>query len=122
MLIFSAQGRLPQESELSTIETDVTIDYTYDALDRLKTATYSSGKSYAFIYDKVGNRTSQTVNSVTTSYLYDAANRLTSVNGVTYSWDANGNLLNDSVMSYSFNSAGRLAGITAPEVNYEFGL
>jgi hypothetical protein len=31
------------------------------------------------------------------NYVYDDANRLTSLNGVTYTWDNNGNLLNDGV-------------------------
>ena len=48
---------------------------------------------------------------LTTSYLYDDANRLTSVNGVTYTWDDNGNLLNDGVNTYTYDSANRLKTI-----------
>ena len=33
------------------------------------------------------------------SYTYDAANRLTSVGGVAYTWDDNGNLTYDGVRS-----------------------
>jgi RHS repeat-associated protein len=43
-----------------------------------------------------------------TSYQYDDANRLTSVNAVSYTWDNNGNLLNDGVNTYTYDSANRL--------------
>ncbi|MFK7802866.1 MAG: RHS repeat-associated core domain-containing protein, partial [Anaerolineae bacterium] len=39
---------------------------------------------------------------------YDAANRLSSVNGVPLSYDNNGNLLSDGTYSYSYDSANRL--------------
>ena len=37
--------------------------------------------------------------------VYDDANRLSSVDGVNYSWDANGNLLNDGVNAYVYDSS-----------------
>jgi YD repeat-containing protein len=37
-----------------------TTTYTYDDLDRLKTVTYPGGRSGAYGYDPVGNRTSET--------------------------------------------------------------
>ena len=48
----------------------------------------------------------------TTTYNYDHANRLTDVNGVTYTWDANGNLLNDGVNTYVYDSANRLKSVS----------
>jgi RHS repeat-associated protein len=45
------------------------------------------------------------------SYVYDDANRLASVNGVTYTWDNNGNLLNDGVNTYTYDAANRLKSI-----------
>ncbi|NIW99204.1 MAG: hypothetical protein GWN13_13345, partial [Phycisphaerae bacterium] len=59
-----------------------TINYSYDDLYRLTAASYTSGESYAYSYDPVGNRLQQIINGDTTTYLYDAANRLTSVDGV----------------------------------------
>jgi len=35
------------------------------------------------------------------AYDYDDANRLVDVNGVTYTWEDNGNLLNDGVNTYT---------------------
>jgi RHS repeat-associated protein len=44
-------------------------------------------------------------------YTYDEANRLTSVDGAPYSWDANGNLLNDGLRTYSYDHANRLSSV-----------
>jgi len=56
----------------------------------------------------------------TTTYTYDGANRLTSVNGVTYSWDANGNLLNDGINTYAYDTANRLISFSEPAVSASF--
>lgn len=50
----------------------------------------------------------------TVSYRYDAANRLIEVNGVPYTWDANGNLLSDGVNTYTYDSANRLTTVHGP--------
>jgi len=83
------------------------ISYTYDALYRLTAADYSTGEQYAYQYDPVGNRTAMTDTAVHT-YVYDAANRLTSADGVLYTWDGRGNLLSDGTFTYTYNSAGRM--------------
>jgi RHS repeat-associated protein len=54
-------------------------------------ATYSTGEFYQYAYDPVGNRQSLTTHAGVVNYQYDAANRLTSVNGQAYTWDNNGN-------------------------------
>jgi len=85
-----------------------TITYTYDPLNRLTGADYSTGESFEYQYDAVGNRTAMTDTTGVTTYEYDAANRLTSANGVTYTWDDRGNLTNDGVFTYTYNAAGRM--------------
>jgi hypothetical protein len=54
-------------------------------LNRVKEANYSNGDYYHYTYDAVGNRLSQESriagNITTTIYVYDKANRLTSVDG-----------------------------------------
>ncbi len=73
-----------------------TITYTYDPLYRLTTADGTDSTTFHYTYDAVGKRTSETTVGVpATSYSYDIANRLTGVDGVSYSWDNNGNLLAD---------------------------
>ena len=87
----------------------LTINYEYDPLYRLTSADYSTGNDYQYTlrqaqggaYDAVGNRLTQQIGLVTTNYVYDDANRVQSVNGVTYTWDANGNTSTSSVQACS---------------------
>ncbi len=115
---FSVTG--PTLTPTPTGVEQVAIDYTYDPSYRLTRAQYAGGvaQSYAYSYDAVGNRTVQTqtiTSTLITNYSYDIANRLTSVNGVTYSWDDNGNLLNDGLQAYTYDQANRLKTVTSPQ-------
>jgi RHS repeat-associated protein len=105
--------------------TEVTIDYTYDPLYRLTAADYSTDDYYHYTYDAVGNRLKQTslVNgqASTDEYVYDDANRLVSVNGVSYTWDHNGNMLSDGVNTYTYDSANRLIAVNGQQsVGYAY--
>jgi YD repeat-containing protein len=82
--------------------TETTITYDYDPLYRLTAADYSTGAFYHYTYDSVGNRLTQETGLGTTNYVYDNANRLSSVNSVNYTWDDNGNLLNDGTNLYTY--------------------
>ena len=90
------------------------IDYTYDPLGRLTAADYTSQTFFHYTYDAAGNRTSLNAClgpgciAVITTYAYDYAQRLSSVNGVAYTWDNNGNLLSNGVTTYTYNHANRL--------------
>jgi YD repeat-containing protein len=86
----------------------VVITYTYDPLNRLTGASYSTGESYAYQYDGVRNRMAMTDTTGTTAYTYDDANRLASVGGVTYTWDDRGNLRSDGVFTNTYSAAGRM--------------
>ncbi len=78
-----------------------TIDFTYDALNRLTSATYSDGTEFHYTYDPAGNvlTYTSTIDGQTTTitYTYDAANQLLTAaqSGVTwhYTYDGNGSLL-----------------------------
>jgi RHS repeat-associated protein len=91
---------------------EITIDYTYDPLNRLTGAYYSNSVMYEYEYDAVGNRVYQyqQIDEMTTdiNYYYDSANRLIEVDSVEYTWDDNGNLLSDGVNEYIYDSANRL--------------
>ena len=78
-----------------------TIVYTYDRLYRLTEADYTSGELYEYEYDPVGNRLQQIIDGDTITYTYDAANRLDLVAGQSYTFDDNGNLLQDGTFSYT---------------------
>jgi len=79
-----------------------------DPLNRLTSTTHATGEQFEYAYDAVGNRTAMTSTESSTTYEYDAANRLASVGGVTYTWDARGNLLSDGTFTYTYNAAGRM--------------
>lgn len=108
------------DSQADGQQTNIQIDYTYDKLNRLTSAEYSSGLNYAYGYDAVGNRTSHTVGGVTTASAYDAANRLTNAGAVSLSWDNNGNLLNDGVYAYTYNYANQLTDMNRSGEAYNF--
>ena len=113
---------LPLAARLLDGEEEVTrtIQYSYDGLHRLVSAEYDDGNFFNYTYDSVGNRLSETTAFTNTIYTYDAASRLTSVNGVQYSWDANGNLLDDGVNTYTYDHANRLMGVTDGTDTYSF--
>jgi len=90
-------------------------------LYRLTAADYSNGAYFHHTYDAVGNRQTEVTQAGSTSYGYDVANRLTSVGGVTYTWDNNGNLLNDGASTNSYNHANRLATVVQGSNTYSFG-
>jgi hypothetical protein len=46
------------------------------------------------------------------NYTYDNSNRLTAVDEVEYTWDDNGNLLDDGVNTYAYDSANRLISVS----------
>ncbi|MEW5938461.1 MAG: RHS repeat-associated core domain-containing protein, partial [Chloroflexota bacterium] len=99
----------------------VTISYDYDPLQRLTAADYSTGEFYHYTYDSVGNRLTEITNEDSTTYVYDSANRLTSAGGVTYVFDANGNLLSDGQNSYAYDSANRLTSMNGSSGSFTYG-
>ena len=116
-----ASYKLPASYQQSS---SVTITYDYDPLYRLKEANYSTGDTYHYGYDAVGNRLTQDTQvgaiATTTNYLYDDANRVQSVNGVTYTFDANGNLLDDGINTYTYDSANRLKTLNSGSVSASY--
>jgi RHS repeat-associated protein/uncharacterized repeat protein (TIGR01451 family) len=111
---------MPQDEEWRGVTSTMTITYEYDPLYRLTGATYSGGAEYQYTYDAVGNRQIMDSPEGEVSYSYDAANRLTSVDGVTYTWDDNGNLTSDGVRSYTYDHANRLTQVTQGSQTTQF--
>jgi YD repeat-containing protein len=74
-------------------------------------------------YDAAGNRTQLTYpDSKTVNYDYDPANRMTSVDSINYTWDANGNLLHDGLNTYNYDQANRLISMMSmpPAVTFTY--
>jgi len=100
----------------------VTIDYSYDPLQRLIAADYSTGEFFHYSYDAVGNRLTQDTLAGTNSYDYDIANRLigetrldpggSPTNETTFTYDPVGNRLRMTVdgvtTNYTYNSLDQL--------------
>jgi RHS repeat-associated protein len=103
-----------------TNEAASTISYTYDALNRLSRAkTTASGGAITddrlYAYDAVGNRMSQTINGVTTSYTYNSANELLTSGGLTYTYDGNGSLTARSDgLALAYDASNFTSSITPP--------
>ncbi len=108
---------------LETSETtlDGTWTYSYDADGQLTGAVFASNnpatvpnQDLSYSYDAMGNRTVTVVNGVTTTYIANNVNQYTSVGGVTYKYDANGNLLFDGTNTYTYNSLNELTSVSGP--------
>jgi len=113
-----------KEPSLASVEADAELNvgrFAYDPIGRLTTADYSDGNYYQYTYDSAGNRSSMESQAGVTTYSYDAAHRLTGVDGVPYAWDANGNLLSDDTWSFDYDHANRLIEATDGAESYGFG-
>jgi len=120
---------------LGNVLTDTNQDgervYTYDAEDQLINADFTPNSSdpdgltsqnLQYVYDAAGNRVSQTVNGVTTTYAVNNVNEYTSstINGVitTYQYDKDGNLVSQtaagSTTTYSYDELDELTGVNGP--------
>lgn len=100
------------------------IDYTYDALGRLTEAVYSTGESFAYAYDAVGNtlQHSRSIGGidVVTSYSYNEAYQLVTAQEQGgslwhYTYDGRGQLVrmepdngSSGARRYTYNAAGQL--------------
>ncbi|MGB2896118.1 MAG: RHS repeat-associated core domain-containing protein, partial [Anaerolineales bacterium] len=101
-------------------EVSVTIDYTYDPLYRLTAADYDTSEFFHYTYDAVGNRTTQETHEETNIYVYDIANRLIEVDGVSFIWDDNGNLIQDDTRIYGYDYTNRLTFVLMDGDTYNF--
>ena len=106
------------ETTEDTLDGDWT--YSYDADGELTHAVFAStnpdiaSQDLVYNYDAMGNRTSTVINGLTTVYTVNDVNEYTSVGGVAYTYDADGNLLSDGTNNYAYNSLNQLIGVTGP--------
>ena len=106
---------------LETTETtlDGTWTYSYDADGELTQAVFASNnpasipnQNLTYSYDAMGNRISTVINGVTTTYVPNDMNEYTTVGGVIYTYDKNGNLLSDGTNTYKYNVLNELTSVT----------
>jgi RHS repeat-associated protein len=98
--------------------------YGYDHLNRLTSATSSSGLSLAWTYDSFGNRLAQTAtgtgSATQPSFTFTGnTNRADSSSGIAY--DAAGNVTNDGVGGiYTYDAEGRISSAMSGSVIYKY--
>jgi hypothetical protein len=102
---YSPVGNVDAISE--TTRTGMNQSFTYDALDRVQTASGPWGAS-SFAYNAIGDRTSKTVAGATTNYSYAAAtNRLTGASGAepeTFGYDSSGDMTSNAGGTYTYTA------------------
>ncbi|MGQ0621012.1 MAG: FG-GAP-like repeat-containing protein, partial [Panacagrimonas sp.] len=116
----------------------INTDYSYDALDQLKTARISHpsytalNKTLAWDYDPAGNILSRTQNGTARTYTYvdqpltgaTSRKRLSSIASIgSYGYDANGNTLNAGARTLTWSSANLplTLGDGSDRVSYQYG-
>lgn len=63
-------------------------------------------------YDAVGNRTASEVNGEKAAFTYNDAHQIATKNETAYTYDKDGNLLQDEHYKYTYNQQQRLTKVT----------
>jgi YD repeat-containing protein len=89
--------------------------YTYDNIYQVTDIDYPAGYSWisdtTLSYDDAGNRES-VIDGGTVDYLSNELNQYSSVGGVSYDYDQNGNLTSDATCFYDYDAENRLTEVT----------
>ncbi len=95
--------------------------FSYDNVGRLVTATGWGAWARRYGYDRYGNRTGvwdavSGGNQLQTALIGQAdgapTNRIASVNGTAFSYDASGNVTNDGARTYTYDAESRVVGVS----------
>ncbi len=106
------------------------VSYGYDNGSRLTGISYQFGSntlgSLTYMYDPLGRRTQVGGSFARTglpgampSATYDAANELTNWNGLTLSYDQNGNLLSDGSNAFTWDARNQVATLNNVNLQYD---
>ncbi|MFZ0634436.1 MAG: RHS repeat-associated core domain-containing protein [Candidatus Acidiferrales bacterium] len=115
--VYSCSMTYEPDSDIATANDSVNSNwtYTYDSFNRLSTSS-SAAQSYSYVYDRFGNRWQQNVTGGTglqSTLSFMGVGLLGPTNKAdTYSYDAAGNLLNDSVNSYLYDDENRIVQVS----------
>jgi len=101
------------DASLSSLPSVQTNDFSYNPRSELISAEMGAN-SYAWQLDQIGNRISDTSNSVTHAYTANSLNQYTAItNGGLrmLSYDDDGNLTNDGVFAFTWDAENRLTQV-----------
>ena len=104
----SAENDLTSQTDSTN---NLTWTFGYDGDDRLKTVTPSAGSKYSYTYDPAGNLLTAVRPKGTSKFVSNAGNQIVSLNGVKFTYDANGNLLRDYARTYAYDADNRLISV-----------
>ncbi len=126
---YDANGNITQIIDTSGTDTAKTAIYTYDALNRLTSASATgsaNGDNYvrSYAYDAIGNIANASDRGTYTYAGTGYANphAVTSVGGIIYTYDNNGNMAGDGTWTNTWNYQNRLiqSQKTGAAVSYEY--
>ena len=100
-------GRVTSMTEQTMAGTD-TYEFTYDGAGRLATSKKNAAATQTFSYDVNGNLLTGPQGAAT----FDTADRVTSVSGVTYGHDVDGNLTSRGPATFTYGAGGELRAAT----------
>jgi RHS repeat-associated protein len=109
------------------LRNSLTYNYSYDNADQLLSAVLKNGsttvKSFNYTYDRAGNRTMESNSAGLTKATFNAVNQLISEQSrtsSTFTYDKNGNLINDGVRTFEWDAADRLTAVNIGAHRSEF--
>ncbi|MEX0941679.1 MAG: FG-GAP-like repeat-containing protein [Pseudomonadales bacterium] len=112
---FDELGNLTSRSD-TTYTNNFTESFFYDDLNRLTATSSATASNLTLTYDAAGNITSKSNVEGGASYYYGAGNAgphaVTSVGGLTYTYDANGNQLTGDGRNITYTTFDKPASIT----------
>ncbi len=102
------------------IEPVKSLTMTYDGLDRIKTSSSGNFGSIAFNYDTLGNIVQKQIFTTVHNYSYDNfTKRLSSAQGMSFSYDTRGNVLNNGRRDFVYNRSNQLVSSGALQYVYD---
>ncbi len=104
-------GYDPTGNRTSLIDPAGSHAFAYDPEGQIVDASHPAGFDFAsstYTYDTRGNRTATTGGAGNATYVTNALNQYSSVGGVAFSYDADGNLTNDGSTTYAYDEEGRI--------------
>jgi RHS repeat-associated protein len=81
--------------------------FSYNARSEITAASVHSN-AFTYAYDSIGNHTTASVNADTTAYTANNLNQYATIDAITPSYDADGNMLTNGVWSYAYDAENRL--------------